>query len=31
VLSGVTRANDSRIADGPADHVIGSAEELMER
>jgi hypothetical protein len=31
VLSGVTRADDPRIAEGPADHVIGSVEELMER
>jgi arabinose operon protein AraL len=31
VLSGVTRADDPRIAEHPADHVIGSVEELMER
>ena len=31
VLSGVTRADDPRIAERPADHVIGSVEELMER
>ena len=31
VLSGVTRADDPRIAEHPADHVIGSGEGLMER
>jgi ribonucleotide monophosphatase NagD (HAD superfamily) len=31
VLSGVTRADDPRIAGRPADHVIGSVEDLMER
>jgi hypothetical protein len=31
VLSGVTRADDARIAEHPADHVIGSVEEPMER
>jgi len=31
VLSGVTRADDPRIAEHPADHVLGSVEELMER
>jgi hypothetical protein len=31
VLSGVTRADDRRIAGRPADHVIGSVENLMER
>ena len=31
VLSGVTRADDPRIAGHAADHVIGSVEELMER
>ena len=30
VLSGVTRADDPRIADHPADHVIGSVAELLE-
>jgi arabinose operon protein AraL len=31
VLSGVTRADDPRIATLPPDHVIGSVEELIER
>jgi len=31
VLSSVTRADDPRIAEYPADHVIGSVEELIER
>jgi ribonucleotide monophosphatase NagD (HAD superfamily) len=31
VLSGVTRADDPRIAECAADHVIGSVEGLMER
>jgi len=31
VLSGVTHADDPRIAEHLADHVIGSVEELMER
>jgi HAD superfamily hydrolase (TIGR01450 family) len=31
VLSGITRADDPRIAEHPADHVIGSVEDLMER
>ena len=31
VLSGVTHADDPRIAERPADHVIGSVEELLER
>ena len=31
VLSGVTRADDPRIAEHPPDHVLGSVEEPMER
>ncbi|HEV8441583.1 MAG TPA: HAD-IIA family hydrolase [Methylomirabilota bacterium] len=31
VLSGITRANDARIAALAPDHVIGSIEELIER
>src|SRR5262245_31938342 len=31
VLSGVTHADDPRIAERPADHVLGSVEELLER
>ena len=31
VLSGVTRADDPRMADRPADHVLASVAELIER